>query len=198
VSSDGSDIDACRAALTRNPALVQLAARLEELALPGWYLAGGCLFQTVWNLAHGFEPLHGIQDYDIFYFDAANLSAAAERAVAARLAAELGDVGVPLDVRNQARVHTWYEAEFGTPSPVFSSSEDGIDHFLALCCSLGLRRVAGELRIYAPHGCADLFGLIVRPNPLRSVAGEALRGAYESKTRRWLQRWPRLRVVPWS
>jgi hypothetical protein len=94
-------------------------------------------------------------------------------------------------------VHLWYEAEYGAPSPAFRSCEEGIEHFLAPCCAFGLRREDGRLQAYAPFGYADLFSLTVRPNPRR--AGEAtLRAAYERKVRRWLQAWPRLRVMPWA
>jgi hypothetical protein len=171
--------------------------RLRDSALPDWYVAGGCLFQTVWNVAHGFEPTYGIQDYDLFYFDDRDLSAVGEAEVAGRVSARLADVPVRLDVRNQARVHEWYEAEFGVPSPVFRSTEDGIDHFLATCCSFGVRRTADADRVYAPWGYADLFDLVVRPNPVRAASGEPLRASYERKTRRWQALWPRLQVIPW-
>jgi hypothetical protein len=46
--------------------------------------------------------------------------------------------------------------------------------------------------IYAPHGLADVFNLVVRPNPVL-----APRHVYEAKTTRWRQQWPGLTVLPW-
>jgi hypothetical protein len=165
--------------------------------LPGGYVTGGCLFQTVWNELHGFEATRGIEDYDVFYHDARDLSAAAEAAQARRLATLCADLPLRLDVRNQARVHLWYEAEFGVGSPEFHSSEEGIDHFLAACCSFGMRRADKGDEVYAPYGYEDLFALRVRPNPLRTRSGAALAPVYARKTRRWCASWPRLRVIPW-
>jgi uncharacterized protein len=50
----------------------------------------------------------------------------------------------------------------------------------------------GRWRVYAPHGLADVFNLVVRPNPVL-----APRDVYEAKTRRWRRQWPTLTVLPW-
>jgi hypothetical protein len=47
--------------------------------LPDAWLVAGCLFQTVWNLQAGRDATAGIKDYDLFYFDDADLSEQAER-----------------------------------------------------------------------------------------------------------------------
>lgn len=57
----------------------------DALALEDGSLVAGCLFQTVWNLQSGRAPEAGIKDYDIFYFDASDLSAAAEARVQERV-----------------------------------------------------------------------------------------------------------------
>lgn len=187
------------AAVSRNASIAALLDRLETLDLPDACLAGGCLFQTVWNLAHDFAPAHGITDYDVFYFDAADLSADAEAATAQRVRARAADLALAVDVRNQARVHLWYPDDFGAPSPPFRSVEDAIDHFLAPCCAFGLRKAGGRLAAYAPFGYSDLFSLTVRPNPRRATAlGVALRDAYGRKVERWRRQWPKLTVFPWS
>jgi len=46
--------------------------------------------------------------------------------------------------------------------------------------------------VYAPHGLADVFNLVVRPNPVL-----APRHVYQAKTARWQQQWPSLTVLPW-
>jgi uncharacterized protein len=100
---------------------------------------------------------------------------------------------VTVEVRNEARVHLWYESRFGVPGVQFSSSRDAIDHFASTTCCFGVSRsMHGELVGYAPHGYADLFAKRVRPNPRL-----APREVYETKARRWRQEWPSLIVDPW-
>ena len=67
--------------------------RLPSLDLPDAWLVAGCLFQTVWNLQAGRMPTAGIKDYDIFYFDACDLSEQAETAVGQRVDACLRSPG---------------------------------------------------------------------------------------------------------
>jgi uncharacterized protein len=172
-------------------------ARADELALPAWYLTAGCLFQTVWNAQHGYAPAQGIQDYDLFYFDDSDLSWEAEDLIVKRCARAFADLPIKVEARNQARVHLWYAQKFGTHSPAFRSCEDGIDSFLATTCCLGLRQVGREREVYAPHGFADLFGMMLRPNLARVAEPGTLREVYETKARRWAAAWPRLRVMPW-
>jgi len=175
-----------------NPIITSVLTRAEELDLPDWYLAAGCLFQTVWNELHGFDSQYGINDYDLIYFDDSDLSWEAEDLVIQRCATTFGDLPGEIEVRNQARVHLWYEDHFGVPCPPLKSSAAAIDTYAAHVCRLGLRTRRDELEVYAPSGFDDLFGLVVRPNPLI-----APRYVYETKSARWTQLWPRLQVLPW-
>jgi len=177
----------------RNPLIEKVLARAAELALPGWYLAAGCVFQTVWNVLAGRDPAAGIRDYDLCYHDGSDLSWDAEDAVIRRCAETFADLGVDVEVRNQARVHLWYEDRFGVPCPPYPCSEAAIDSFPATACCIGLRQdTRGWLDVYAPHGFGDLFGFVLRPNPVL-----APRGVYEAKARRWAREWPALTVLPW-
>jgi hypothetical protein len=184
---------ALRAALTRNDVLTQVLARTASLGLPGWYVTGGCLFQTVWNVVTGRPPGFGIRDYDVFYFDAGDLSWEAEDTAIAAGRRVFAGLPADVEIRNEARVHLWYEQKFGVPCPPFASSEAAIDAFAATSCCLGVRTGAhGAWHVYAPHGLADVFGLVLRPNPVL-----APREVYEEKTARWRSLWPELTVLDW-
>ncbi len=50
-----------------NELIAAILGRMRVGDLPGWYLSGGCLFQTVWNREHGYSATNGILDYDLFY-----------------------------------------------------------------------------------------------------------------------------------
>ena len=164
-----------------------------DLGLPDWWLTGGALFQTVWNVLGGRDPMQGIRDYDLFYFDPDDLSADAERDAQDRAESLFAEAAVAVEVHNEARVHLWYEKDFGVPAAPFTSTCDAIDHFVAPTCCFGVTSDSdGELQVYAPHGYEDLFGMRVRPNPLL-----APRAAYDAKCSRWRQEWPTLSVEPW-
>jgi uncharacterized protein len=187
-------LDALRATLARNELLMEVLARAAKLDLPGWYLTAGCLFQTVWNAVTGRPPSEGIRDYDLFYFDDSDLGWDAENEVIQTGERTFGDLPAVVQIRNEARVHLWYEGHFGVPCPPYTSTEAAIDSFAATTCCLGVRvDSTGRWRIYAPHGLADVFNLVVRPNPVL-----APRSVYETKTRRWREQWPELTVLPWS
>ncbi len=138
----------------------------ESLALPDGWLVAGCLFQTVWNLQSGRPPEEGIKDYDIFYFDESDVSAQAEQAVQERIDRRLGSLGIPIEARNQARVHLWYERDFGYACPRLRSAKDGIDRFLIPSTCVGIRRTGQGDELYAPHGVALLREGVLAPNPL--------------------------------
>lgn len=181
------------ALVTADPTVRAVLERAPALGLPDAWLTAGVLFQTVWNGLTGRPAGTGIRDADFFYFDA-DTSWAAEDAVI-RAGAELfADLPVPVEIRNEARVHLWYERKFGVPAAPFRDCADAIDSFAAICCCYGIRvGDAGGVEVYAPHGYDDLFGLVVRPN--RRLAP---RHVYEAKTARWSRQWPELTVLPWE
>jgi hypothetical protein len=170
----------------------EVLRRAETLSLPHWNLTSGCLFQTVWNVLDGHAPTRGIRDYDLFYFDDSDLSWDAEDVVIKRASDVFADCGGDVEVRNEARVHLWYEAKFGVPCVPFSSTEAAIDRFVATACCVGIRLTNGEPSLYAPFGVDDLLNFVLRPNPVL-----ATRSVYEAKASRWTQLWPRLTVLDW-
>lgn len=184
---------ALREALSRNDVLMEVLARTATLELPGWYVTGGCLFQTVWNVVTDRPPAHGILDYDVFYFDGDDLSWEAEDRVIEAGRDVFAGLPAEVEIRNQARVHLWYERKFGAPCPPHTSAEAAIDSFVATTCCLGIRLERdGHWRVYAPHGLSDVFHLVVRPNPAL-----APRTVYEAKATRWRAAWPELTVLDW-
>jgi len=181
------------AALGRNRTLAGVLAGAAEMALPGWYLVAGCLYQTVWNVVTGQPPEAGILDYDLAYFDGSDLSWEAEDVIIGAGQKVFAGLPAPVQIRNQARVHLWYEQKFGLPCPRYESTEAAIDTFEATTACLGVRvERGGRWRIYAPYGLADVFNLVVRPNPAL-----APRQVYQAKTARWLRQWPSLTVLSW-
>jgi uncharacterized protein len=127
--------------------------RAGDLGLRDWWLTAGTVFQSVWNVLARRPASAGIQDYDLFYFDPDDLSAESEASINRMAAEPFSDLEIVVEARNEARVHLWYEQEFGVPGKRFESSQDAIDHFAAtICCYAISRRDEGSLDVYAPYG----------------------------------------------
>jgi hypothetical protein len=186
-------LDALQAVLSRNAMLVEVLVRAGTLNLPNWYVAAGGIVQTVWNVVTDRPPAEGIKDYDLGYFDSSDLSWEAEDAAIQAGQTIFTDLPIPVEIRNQARVHLWYEDKFGVRCPPHTCVEAAIDSFEATTCCLGVRvEPNGRWRVYAPHGLSDVFNLVVRPNPVL-----APRSVYQAKISRWRQQWATLTVLPW-
>ncbi len=168
------------AIIRSNPVVCRLLDQLPELGLPSWYLGAGGVAQTVWNHLHGFAPTQGIDDYDIVYFDPADLTEASERTVEAKVAALTAAGDGKVDVTNEARVHIWYEQRFGRPIDPYRSAEQAIATWPTTATSVGVRSDPGGFTVCAPFGLADLFEMVVRPNTTLVP-----RAVYEAKVERW-------------
>ena len=184
-------------ALAENPVVQALLHVLGDLALPDWYIGASGVCQTVWNLRHGFPAAEGIKDYDVAYFDPADLTDESrqrvEDEVAGRMTAVLARFGGTVDVHNEARVHLWYGRRFGREIEQYLSTEDAIATWPTTASTVGVRRDAAGSVVFAPYGLSDLLGMVARPN--KAIVG---RDVYEEKVGRWSARWPHLRVIPWE
>jgi hypothetical protein len=166
--------------LAKNDATSAILARWNQLALPQSWLVAGCLFQTVWNIQAGRPPCAGIKDYDIFYFDSHDPGEAAEAQAQSHAESVVGDLGVDVEVTNQARVHTWYAEHFGRPYAALASVEEGIDRFLVLETCVGIR----PDDVYSPYGLEGLYAGTLTPNPLTPYP-ELFHRKVDSYRQRW-------------
>jgi hypothetical protein len=180
-------------ALWQNKWLEEILERFEEIALPDSWLVAGCIAQTIWNLRCGQPVEFGLKDVDVIYFDEEDLSFEAEVSHERRLRNLFQHLPIKLDVKNEARVHLWYEDRFGYAVRPYLSSADAIATFPTTATAVGVRRICGKLECCVPFGLDDLFGLVVRPNKRRIT-----RAIYEAKVDRWRTIWPRLTFLPWE
>ncbi len=180
--------------LRKNKSIQSILDRVERLEVPEWYLSAGCIAQTVWNLGHGFEPEHGIRDYDLIYYDASDVSYEGEDVFIQRGKKLFEDIRIPVEIRNEARVHLWFERHFGKQIEQYRSTEDAIGKFPTTATSIGITKNRnGTIQIYAPFGVDDIFDMIVRPNKVQTTEK-----MYRDKSEGWLTVWPKLTVVPWD
>jgi hypothetical protein len=161
------------AILRAMPPLMQVLSVARDLCLPDWLLFSGAVYQPVLNHLTGRPLDYGIKDYDLGYFDASDLSYEAEDAVIRRVKAAFDEsLRSMVEVRNQARVHLWFEAKFREPYGPLSCTAEALERFASATFAVGVRLEPDDrLYIEAPFGLADLFALRLRPNPRRETLG---------------------------
>jgi uncharacterized protein len=174
------------------PSLMRVLTVVRALDLPDWLMMSGAIYQRALNRLTGREPDYGVRDYDLGYFDPSDISYDAEDVVIRRVAAAFEEpLKSTVEVRNQARVHVWFEAHFGEPYTPLSCTAEALERFVAPMFAVGVRLEAdGHLHIEAPFGLTDLFAVRLRPNPLRPFGGFARVAASV------VRRWPEVTVEP--
>jgi len=173
-----------------NTRLMSVLETARSLALPDWLIVSGAVYQGVLNHLTGRPADHGLKDYDLAYFDLSDTSYEAEDVVIRRVAAAFDPpLNQLVEVRNQARVHLWFEGHFGEPYAPLSCTAEALTRFTSATFSVGVRlEPDGDLHVEAPFGLADLFALRLRPNPIRRTRGFAQTVASVRA------RWPELTV----
>ena len=179
--------------LQKSPLLAPVLQNWERIQLQDCWLVAGSIAQTVWNRRFGLPHGFGISDVDLVYFDPKDLSIEAEKGHAERIRHCFKGLPVWFDVKNEARVHLWYEDKFGYPIAQYQSVEAAISTFPTTATAVGVRPISDELEIYAPFGLEDLMGGIVRANK-----AQITEDIYDAKVNKWLKAWPDLEVVEWD
>ncbi len=177
--------------LRASPRLMRVLETARDLDLPDGMIFSGAIYQTAWNALTGHDADYGIKDYDLGYFDP-DTSWDAEDVVIRRARAAFD---APLDdlveVRNQARVHLWFEQRFGEAYAPLQDTADALTRFVSPTFAVGARLEAGGvIKMFAPFGLDDVFALTIRPNPLRPEALGFARACASAKAR-----WPQITVI---
>ena len=182
--------------ISKNEKLMKILDVLESYALENsnfknWYVGAGGVNQTVFNYYHGYESDYGIKDYDIVYFDE-DTSYEAEDVIIKDLEKRLKDMDIVSDIKNQARVHIWYNPKYGTNREPYTSCEDAVSSWGSTVTCIGIRKENGQLIVYCPYGLNDLFSLTIRP-----VKRYFDKESYEARSKRWKAKWDKLNIVEW-
>lgn len=185
--------DALRDIVRGSPLLVAVLPRARAMRLHDWCVVSGAIYNTVWNVLTGRPTNTGIKDVDLFYWDDSDLSYEAEDVVIQRGAEIFADLPVPVEVRNQARVHLWYEAHFGKPCAPLRSSAESVGRFASKTHAVSVRLEPDDsLSLHAPFGLDDLFSFRIAPN--RATDNQR---THEAKGARAMTIWPEVTVEPW-
>jgi uncharacterized protein len=124
----------------KTPPLLRVLSVARHLCLPDWLVFSGAVYQPVLNHLTSRPFDYGIKDHDLAYFDASDLSYEAEDAVISRVKAAFDEpLRSMVEVRNQARVHRWFEAKFGEPYTPLSCTAEALERFASATFAVGVR-----------------------------------------------------------
>ncbi len=188
-----SDLEARLTDIVRADAgLMHVLTTVRALDLPDWRLVSGAVYQAVWNVKTDRPAGYGVKDYDLAYFDGSDLSYAAEDVVIKRVAAAFdAPFRSQVEVRNQARVHLWFQDRFGEPYEALGSTDGALGRFVAPTFAVGVRLEADDtISVAAPFGLEDVFAMTIRPNPNRPLARGWAKTIENARGR-----WPELTVI---
>lgn len=178
--------------LLKNKKLKEILKILSKSNLKNYYVAAGCINQTVFNYYHGYEFDYGIKDFDIVYYDK-DLSYEKEDEIIKYVSNLLKNIPVELDIKNEARVHLWYKDKYGKEIVPYTSVEDAISSWGTTITCIGVRLENNKLVVCAPFGLNDLFSMTIRP-----VKRQYTEEQYLIKTEKWQKKWNKLKVMPWN
>ena len=174
-----------------DPGLMHVLTTVRGLGLTDWRVFSGAVYQSVWNAVTGRPAGYGVRDYDLGYFDP-DVSWDAEdvviRGVAAAFEPPVRDM---VEVRNQARVHLWFEGKFGESYEALTGTDEALARFVAPAFAVGVRLEDDDaISVAAPFGLDDIFSLTLRPNPRRGLARGWDRVVANARAR-----WPELTII---
>ncbi len=179
--NDSDILDLIRA----DPWMMRVLHAAAGLNLPDWMIGAGFVRNKVWDHLHGFANAEvQTADIDLIYFDPTDLRESTEKDHDRLLSAVCH---VNWSTKNQARMHGV------TGDAPYTSAADALAHWVETAACVAVTLQGGTLRLIAPHGTADLVGLIIRRSPgfNRDIGIMQERVA----CKRWLEKWPRLRLV---
>jgi hypothetical protein len=172
-----------------NPNIKEL---LETIKFPNdheWYVAAGCVNQTVWNYLTDREITNGIEDYDIVYWDE-DTSYEAEDKVIKNIEKQIAHLEIEVDIKNQARVPIWFEDKYGYKIDPYKNLVHAISTWPATATCVGVTRKEKDFHVAAPYGLSDLFNMVLRINQ-----PTAIKELTDKKVDKWTSKWPELKLV---
>lgn len=177
--------------ICQSPKIMRVLETCREVALPDWRLVSGAVYGTIFNSLTNRAPEYGIKDYDICYFDP-DLSWDAEDIWIKRIDAALPeDLRSAAEVRNQARVHLWFEAKFGRPYAQLNCTDESLDSYLCFAHAVAIRlEMNDNISIWAPFGLEDVFEMKLRPNPNNKAPDRFMEKSLSIQSR-----WPEVKII---
>ena len=191
-TSGGSDeLDSRLHELIDSSSLLLRALHVAQaVGPPDWLIVGEVIRNLVWDRLHGLNRGPS-KDVDLAFFDPASLDGERELSVGMLLTSMAPDIS--WHVTNQASAHLWHPEVHGGEMEPVTCSADAVARWPETATAIAIRlRRNQTMKVLAPCGLDDLFGLISRRNP-----GCATQERYRRRvdSRQIAGRWPRVQVL---
>ncbi len=158
---------------------------VRQLDLPNWCIAAGYVRNYVWDYLHGYSHLTPLNDVDVLYYDANDLSEKTEKKYETILKNQLHEYN--WSIKNQARMHIRNQEK------PYLSVADAMKRWPETVTAVGISLETGKgIEIIAPHGLNDLFDLILRKSPYYKNKDHFYTRVMSKK---WLELWPQLTLI---
>lgn len=158
---------------------------VKAVRLPDWLIAAGFVRNLIWDRLHEKQISTTLNDVDVVFFDANDLSIITEQRIEESL--RNARPNVRWEVRNQARMH------LRNGHRPYQSTVDAISYYPELQTCIGARITEnGDVEVLAPHGIEHNWSFTIRSNPKTHYPQSVIRDRVTSK--RWLETWQALRL----
>ena len=172
--------------IENDPWMMKIIHIAADLNLPDWVIGAGFVRNKVWDYLHGYSrAVVDTADIDLVYFDPNGNDPKEDDKLSEKLKKE---TGFEWEVVNQAYAHRWNDL------PPYKSIEDALSQWLETVTAIGVRLEGGDLKLIAPYGIDDLVNLVVRSSPKFTDIDKVKE---RLKQKRWLEKWPKLKLAPW-
>ncbi len=181
--------------IKKNSDLMEILNYIEKLKLPNFYIAAGMVFQTIWNYYDKKDLNYKVKDVDIVYYDKENLDKDKEEKLEKQIEDYFSSKGInyKFDVHNEARMHLWKKENENKNIDQYKNSEDAIYQWIATAHAIGVTKVKGKIKVYAPYGLSDIFSRTIRPIKHKYNSKEL----YDKKVDSWKKRFDNLTIIEW-
>ena len=181
--------------LKKNKDLMKVLNFLDSLNLPNFYIVAGSVFQTIWNYIDGKKLNNNINDIDILYYDKNNLTKEYEEDLERKIILFLKSEGLnyEIDLHNEARMHLWKKANENPNIDYYINTEDTINQFVVTAHAVGITKIRGKIKVYAPYGLSDIFNKTIRPIKHKNNSKEL----FDKKVKSWSKRFDNLNIINW-
>ncbi len=166
--------------------MMEVLKAAESLNLPDWWIGAGFLRNKLWNYIEEIPPSPS-RDVDLVYYNADDATPEADWRYDEQMLEQFPFA--EWEVRNQARMHV------KNGLPPFTSTADGISHWVETATCIAVKLVDGELRFLYCYGLDDVVNLVARPIPQRESAKIRKLFMQRITEKRWRERWPDLTVI---
>ena len=173
--------------ISKNKWMMKILHIAEKLDLPDWIVGAGFVRNKVWDYLHGYnKPEVDTADIDLVYYNPNGNDQKTDEKLSEKLKEE---TGIEWEVVNEAYAHKWNNL------PPYKSTEDALSQWPETVTAIGIRLKNGKLKLVAPYGISDLVNLIIRPSPKFTDADKVKERV---KQKKWLEKWPKLKIAPWG